>query len=513
MVNVTRWTWFNPYPGMPGPLTPFELVSLLLIWVIPIVFVLVSAKTDSGRATQFMVFFTILLALKTNFLEYLFGVSWERAILFHKTFGIVSFVCACLHGLPQITGFSGSEIMFGIVSFVCACLHGLPQITGFSGSEIMADTKFRSGLINLCVLGMQPILYLIVKPVSFELFYYTHLALYGVLIYFAIVHQALFVAWAAIALGVDLAVRFLLRTHRVAATIESKGGDIVQVSFAKKFSYRPGQYVFLMIPALGVHEFHPLSLSSAPHESRVTLHASVQGGWTRRLNQLAASNGGAPLQKTVLVQGPYGILSLNLEDSTYKIVVLISGGSGVTPHQSIANHLLHCHAQGRPLKKLVYVWVLPESRVAFMTSTMKDGQFPQVRNDKSPTPTPGAAATPIKDNKTEPATLLEGTSVLYTTIYCTGRTRSVQPTDYALVLPVETTESAAAQNVSALHKGKPDFNQLLRQVKELALAQGECRVAVSVCGPNAMIGGVVDVCRALTSKEVQFDLHVERFQL
>jgi hypothetical protein len=50
-------------------------------------------------------------------------------------------------------------------------------------------------------------------------------------------------------------------------------------------------------------------------------------------------------------------------------------------------------------------------------------------------------------------------------------------------------------------------------VKELALAQGESRVAVSVCGPNAMIGGVVDVCRALTSKEVQFDLHVERFQL
>jgi predicted ferric reductase len=352
-VNMTRWTWFNPYPGMPGPLTPFELISLLLIWVIPIAYVLVSAKTDSGRATQFMVFFTILLALKTNFLEYLFGVSWERAIVFHKN--------------------------FGIVSFVCACLHGLPQITGFSGPEIMADTKFRSGLINLCVLGAQPILYLFVKPKSFELFYYTHIALYGVLIYFAIVHEALFVAWAAIALGVDLAVRYILHTHRITVTIQPKGGDIVQVSFPKKFSYRPGQYVFLMIPALGVHEFHPLTLSSAPHEPRVTLHVSVQGGWTRRLNQLASSKGGAPLQKSALVQGPYGILSLNLEDSTYKIVVLISGGSGVTPHQSIANHLLHCHAQGRPLKKLVYVWVLPESRMPFLATTMQDGHFPHVQ--------------------------------------------------------------------------------------------------------------------------------------
>jgi predicted ferric reductase len=488
MVNMTRWTWFNPYPGMAGPLTPFELVSLLLVWVIPIVYVIVSSKTDSGRATQFMVFFTILLALKTNFLEYLFGVSWERAIVFHKN--------------------------FGIVSFVCACLHGLPQITGVSGSEVMADAKFKSGLICLCVLGAQPILYLLVKPASFELFYYTHLALYGVLIYFAIVHQALYVAWAAIGLGVDLAVRFLLRTHRVSATIQSKGGGIVQVSFDKKFTYQPGQYVFLMIPALGVHQFHPLSMSSSPHESRVTLHACVRGGWTYRLNQLASSNGAAPAQKTVLVQGPYGLLSLNLEDSTYKIVVLISGGSGVTPHQSIANHLLHCYAQGRPLKKLVYVWVLPESRMPFLTTTVQDGQFPHEQGDKELTPTAGA---PVAGGKGEPMTLQESTGVLYTTIYCTGRRMPpLHTTDYSLVLPVdnvETTESAAAQNVSAFHRGKPDFSQLLGQVKELAPAQGECRVAVSVCGPNPMIGGVVDACRAVTSKEVQFDLHVERFDL
>merc|ERR1712137_144558 len=43
----------------------------------------------------------------------------------------------------------------------------------------------------------------------------------------------------------------------------------------------------------------------------------------------------------------------------YKMVLMISGGIGVTPMKSIANDLLHAYQQGtRDLKKLNFVWAI-----------------------------------------------------------------------------------------------------------------------------------------------------------
>jgi NAD(P)H-flavin reductase len=113
-----------------------------------------------------------------------------------------------------------------------------------------------------------------------------------------------------------------------------------------KFTYRAGQYCFICVPKLGLLEWHPFSISSAPFQPEVQLHARVLGDWTERLHALA---GEQPEEVEVLLDGPYGEPSVDLEGDRYKMFLLLSGGIGITPLQSVCNSLIDQGARGRPL--------------------------------------------------------------------------------------------------------------------------------------------------------------------
>ena len=46
---------------------------------------------------------------------------------------------------------------------------------------------------------------------------------------------------------------------------------------------RPGQYTFVCVPAVAIHEWHPFTISSAPGNSVVSVHIRVVGDWTTAL--------------------------------------------------------------------------------------------------------------------------------------------------------------------------------------------------------------------------------------
>ena len=50
-----------------------------------------------------------------------------------------------------------------------------------------------------------------------------------------------------------------------------------------KFDYHAGQYAFMCIPELGMFQWHPFSMSSAPFEADCMLHIRVLGNWTKSL--------------------------------------------------------------------------------------------------------------------------------------------------------------------------------------------------------------------------------------
>ena len=67
-----------------------------------------------------------------------------------------------------------------------------------------------------------------------------------------------------------------------------------------------------------------------------------------------ASKKQGPVTVKAYMEGPYGELAINQED--YTSFLLVTGGIGVTPLQSICNALLEQFSRGRELKYLRFLW-------------------------------------------------------------------------------------------------------------------------------------------------------------
>lgn len=61
--------------------------------------------------------------------------------------------------------------------------------------------------------------------------------------------------------------------------------EVIKVTFYRppNFTYLSGQWARMCCPAIGSSEFHSLSLTSAPHESSLSMHIKARGPWTWRL--------------------------------------------------------------------------------------------------------------------------------------------------------------------------------------------------------------------------------------
>ena len=97
--------------------------------------------------------------------------------------------------------------------------------------------------------------------------------------------------------------------------------------FRRTFSFQPGQFVQVSVPSVALLQYHPITISSAPYEKDVTLHIRGTFGWAKALVDLADRKN----EISVLLEGPYGNLSMDIDDDkAYPVVLCIGGGIGVT---------------------------------------------------------------------------------------------------------------------------------------------------------------------------------------
>jgi predicted ferric reductase len=105
------------------------------------------------------------------------------------------------------------------------------------------------------------------------------------------------------------------------------------------FTFRPGDFLFLKIPALSRFEWHPFTISSAPEQAdHLGLHIRGLGNWTRELHERFARIPEEDRRLPVLLHGPYGTPSNEIFRS--RIAVLVGAGIGVTPFASILRSLM-----------------------------------------------------------------------------------------------------------------------------------------------------------------------------
>ncbi len=200
----------------------------------------------------------------------------------------------------------------------------------------------------------------------FELFYFTHL-LYLVWFAVAVIHAPSFIPWVALPL-LGWAVEQVLRRRQrarssvvLSAQALRSGVTRLELERPANFPQRAGDYLFLCIPAIARHEWHPFTISSAPESPTLSVHVRSLGNWTsalrRRVEQDHATGASEPL--LAQLDGAYGSPSTEIFESRF--AVLIGAGIGVTPFASVLESLV-LRANGKSeqpcrLQKVHFFWL------------------------------------------------------------------------------------------------------------------------------------------------------------
>ncbi|KAJ2313029.1 hypothetical protein IWW54_001742 [Coemansia sp. RSA 2705] len=164
------------------------------------------------------------------------------------------------------------------------------------GKMKMVDLLYRkkTGQVGHTMLSLLTVLLLAALPAVrrrfFEVFYLLHhLSFVIVILIFVHIQAHTFQYYIAAPITIYLVdrlyrmVRARMNRPRILAVIQHPS-NVVELRFARNgLKYKAGQFVYLCVPSLSWHQWHPFTLTSAPEEDELSVHIRVAGGWTQRL--------------------------------------------------------------------------------------------------------------------------------------------------------------------------------------------------------------------------------------
>lgn len=283
------------------------------------------------------------------------AVPVDDALAFHKLLGQALAALALVHAVALLAAYARG--------------HGAPAL----GAYI---TETARGSTGGMLLGVFAVLWALAQgPVRrsrhFELFFYSHL-LYIAWIGLALAHAPGMTVWLALPV-LAFAAEHTARTGRrgvrsiaVAARALRSGVTRLDLQRPPGFTFSPGDYVFLCVPAVAKYEWHPFTLSGAPEREALTAHVRALGNWTaalrRHVERMESGELSGPLE--VRVDGPYGSPTARLFGARY--AVLIGAGIGVTPFASVLESLvLRAPDDPRPAPRKAHFFWLNRDQYSF----------------------------------------------------------------------------------------------------------------------------------------------------
>ncbi|KAK3288761.1 hypothetical protein CYMTET_3778 [Cymbomonas tetramitiformis] len=309
-----------------------------------------------------------------------------------------------------------------------------------------------------------------------------------------------------------------LRAGRKVTLVSAKpeAADVLRVEMdIKRFSYRPGQYLYLNCPQIAKHEWHPFTITSAPEENSVTVHIRTRGDWTGSLRKNLlnihskkhdefvsieaapppGANGGNPgtlchMDKQLRVDGPYGSGSEHVFD--YETAMLVGAGIGVTPFASIIKsiRLRSGHSSLRPNspgglpalsgpKHIYLYWVCRDNQeFKWFSPLLTEAQAVGSRGK-------GESGGPVFEINT----------------YMTGEL-SLD----AFAQDAELPGAGGQKWPGKKWAGRPNWRRIFKEMSE---KHANKTIGVFLCGPGAKELG--QQCKANSKGGVTFDFHKENF--
>ncbi|XP_031308995.2 dual oxidase 1 [Camelus dromedarius] len=340
-----------------------------------------------GTAASISFMFSyILLTMCRNLITFLREtflnryVPFDAAVDFHRLIASTAIVLTVLHSAGHVV----NVYLFSISPLsVLSCLF--PGLFHDNGSEFPQKYYwwfFQTvpGLTGVMLLLVLAIMYVFAshhfRRCSFRGFWLTH-HLYILLYVLLIIHGSFaliqlprfhifFLVPALIYAGDKLVSlsRKKVEISVVKAELLPSGVTHLQFQRPQGFEYKSGQWVRIACLALGTTEYHPFTLTSAPHEDTLSLHIRAAGPWTTRLREIYSPQTGDSCAKypKLYLDGPFG--EGHQEWHKFEVSVLVGGGIGVTPFASILKDLVFKSSVSCQVfcKKVYFIWVTRTQR-------------------------------------------------------------------------------------------------------------------------------------------------------
>ncbi|XP_063956076.1 dual oxidase 2-like isoform X4 [Lytechinus pictus] len=265
--------------------------------------------------------------------------------------------------------------------------------------------------------------------------------------------------------------------------------DVTMLEFKRPqgFEYKSGQWVRIACKTLSSSEYHPFTLTSAPHEENLSLHIRAVGPWTMNLRSTYDPNvvREHPLPKLFL-DGPYG--EGHQDWYQYEVAVLVGGGIGVTPFASILKDIVNKSSIGARLtcKKVYFIWVTrTQKHYEWLTDIIRE----------------------VEDSDTND---LVSVHIFVTQFFQKFDLRTTMLYICERHFQKISNRSLFTGLKSITHFGRPQFTSFLQSLEDEHPGVG--KIGVFSCGPPGMTGGVEQACVDLNKFDgAAFIHHFENF--
>lgn len=340
-----------------------------------------------GTAASISFMFSyILLTMCRNLITFLREtflnqyIPFDAAVDFHRLIAKTAVILTVLHS----AGHAVNIYMFSITPLsTLSCIF--PKVFIDDGSEIPQKYYwwfFQTipGMTGILLLGILALMYVFAsrhfRRISFRGFWLTH-HLYILMYILIILHSSfgllqlprfhLYLSVPGIIFVGDNLIS-LSRKKREIKVIKAEllPSDVTYLKFERPndFEYKSGQWVRIACVSLGTNEYHPFTLTTAPHEDTLSLHIRAAGPWTTRLRELYSPQSIAEFSgyPKIYLDGPFG--EGHQEWNKYEVSVLVGGGIGVTPFASILKDLVFKSSVNAKImcKKVYFIWVTRTQR-------------------------------------------------------------------------------------------------------------------------------------------------------
>ncbi|KAJ9539627.1 hypothetical protein OSB04_026133 [Centaurea solstitialis] len=282
-----------------------------------------------GNITWAFLFFPVT---RGSSILQLVGLTSESSIRYHIWLGHLSMVLFSAHSVGFIIYWAMTNQMALMLEWSRTYVSNVAGEIAFILALIMWATSIAR-----------------VRRKMFEIFFYVHQT-YILYVFFYIIHVG--VAYFCLILPgiflflIDRYVRYLqsLSNVRLIAA-RLLPGDTLELNFSKiaGLDYNPTSVLFVNVPLISKLQWHPYTVTSNANmePDTLTIVIKCQGSWSRKLYRHLSTSPVDRLQ--VSVEGPYGPTSSHF--LRYDNLVLISGGSGITPFISIIRELISQRAR------------------------------------------------------------------------------------------------------------------------------------------------------------------------